>query len=209
RMGTLVAGMQRAHGHYSQSEVADDLRAIETLYQANGYPTVKATSELTYDYQGTHGDVKLVVKIDEGPLVRVRNLEIEGARLVSERELRGLINTQPGQPYSEATITDDREVVLNDYFNRGFPAVQMESTAKYADASHAWMDVVYEIHEGAQEFVGKVLVSGVRYTKPRIVQRAVVIHEGAPLSQERMLQSQRNLYDLGIFNEVQTAIQNP
>ena len=100
-------------------------------------------------------------------------------------------------------------MVLNDYFNRGFPSVQMETSAKYTDASHTWMDVVYEIHEGAQEFVGKVLVSGVEHTKPRIVQRAVVIHEGAPLSQEKMLQSQRNLYDLGIFNEVQTAIQNP
>ena len=41
------------------------------------------------------------------------------------------------------------------------------------------------------------------------MQRAVVIHEGAPLSQEKMLQSQRNLYDLGVFNEVQTAIQDP
>jgi outer membrane protein assembly factor BamA len=49
----------------------------------------------------------------------------------------------------------------------------------------------------------------VEHTRPRFVQRAVVIHEGAPLSQERMLQTQRNLYDLGVFNEVQTAVQNP
>ena len=164
---------------------------------------------MIYDYQGTRGDVKLVVKVDEGPLVRVRQLEIRGAKAVSEEELRRLINTREGQPYSEATIADDRGVVLNDYFNRGFPSVQMETSAKYTDASHTWMDVVYEIQEGAQEFVGKVLVSGVEHTKPRIVQRAVVIHEGAPLSQEKMLLSQRNLYDLGIFNEVQTAIQDP
>jgi outer membrane protein insertion porin family len=210
RMGTQVAGrMQRAHGRYSQSQVAEDLRVIEALYQTNGYPSVKATSEVIKDYQGTHGDVKLVVKVDEGPLVRVRTLEIQGAQAVSEQELRRSINTQAGQPYSESTIGDDRQVVLNDYFNRGFPAVQMESSAKYSDASHTWMDVVYEIHEGAQEFVGKVLISGVEHTKPHIVQRAVVIHEGSPLSQERMLLSQRNLYDLGIFNEVQTAIQDP
>ena len=71
------------------------------------------------------------------------------------------------------------------------------------------MDVVYDIHEGAQEFVKRVLVSGVEHTKPHIVHRAVVIQAGDPLSQEKMLQTQRNLYDLGIFNEVQTAIQNP
>jgi len=209
RMGIQAAGMQRPHGHYSQSQVTDDLQTIETLYQANGYPSAKATSQIVYGYQGTRGDVKVVVKVDEGPLVRVGKLEIRGAEAVSAQELRGLINTKEGQPFSEATIADDREVVLSDYFNRGFPAVQMESSAKYTDASHTWMDVVYEIHEGAREFVGKVLVSGVEHTKPHIVQRAVVIHEGAPLSQERMLQSQRNLYDLGIFNQVQTAIQDP
>ncbi len=71
------------------------------------------------------------------------------------------------------------------------------------------MDVVYELHEGAREFVNRVLVSGVEHTKPHIVNRAVVIQQGAPLSQEKMLQTQRNMYDLGIFNEVQTAIENP
>ena len=71
------------------------------------------------------------------------------------------------------------------------------------------MDVVYELHEGAREYVNRVLVSGVEHTKPRIVNRAVVIQQGAPLSQEKMLQTQRNMYDLGIFNEVQTAIENP
>jgi outer membrane protein assembly complex protein YaeT len=209
RMATQVAGVLLPHGRYSQSLVADDLQAIKTLYQANGYPSVKATSQVIDDYQGTHGDMKLVVTVDEGPLVRVVRLEIQGTHAVSEDELRGLINTRPGQPFSEATIADDREVVLNDYFNRGFASVQLESSAKFADDSHLRMDVVYAIHEGPQEFVNKVLVSGVEHTKEHIVKRAVVIHEGAPLSQERMLQTQRNMYDLGIFNEVQTAIQNP
>jgi outer membrane protein insertion porin family len=209
RMGTQSAGTLLPHGRYSQSQVSDDLQAIEALYRANGYPSVKASSQVIDNYQGTRGDVELIVKVDEGPLVRVGRLEIRGAQAVSEAELRGLINTQAGQPYSEARIAGDREVVLNDYFNRGFLSVQMESSAKYADASHTRMDVVYEIHEGVQDFVNRVLVSGVEYTRPHIVQRAVVIQEGAPLSQEKILQTQRNLYDLGIFNEVQTAIQNP
>ena len=52
RMGTQVAGMQRPHGRYSQAQVNDDLQAIETLYRANGYPSVKVTSEVIYDYEG-------------------------------------------------------------------------------------------------------------------------------------------------------------
>lgn len=209
RMGTQTSSMLQPHGRYSQAILANDLQAFKNLYLANGYQSVKVNSEVVDDYEGAHGDMKIAIKVDEGPLVLVGRLEIRGAEAVSEGEIRGLINTQAGQPFSEATIAEDREVVMNDYFNRGFPSVQLDSSATYADETHTRMDVVHELHEGEQEFVNRVLVSGVEHTKPHIVDRAVVIHADAPLSQEKMLQTQRNLYDLGIFNEVQTAIANP
>jgi len=126
-MGTQVANMFQPHGHYSQAILASDLQVIKNLYRANGYESVQVTSEVLDDYDGTRGDMKIVVKVDEGSLVLVGALEIRGAQAISEKELRSLINTQAGQPFSEATVAQDREVVLNDYFNRGFPAVQLES----------------------------------------------------------------------------------
>ena len=35
------------------------------------------------------------------------------------------------------------------------------------------------------------------------------IHDDDPLSQNRMVDSQRRLYALGLFNEVDMAVQNP
>lgn len=209
RMRTQVSDVLQRHGRYTQAILANDLQAIKNVYLANGYQSVQVTSKILEDYLGVHGDMKIVVKVDEGQLVRVGALEIRGSRAVSEVELRGMVNTQAGQPFSEATIADDRELVMNYYFNRGFPSVQLESSAKYTDDAHTQMGVVYDIHEGAQEFVNRVLVRGVEHTKQHIVDQAVVIHADAPLSQEKMLLTQRNLYDLGIFNEVQTAIENP
>jgi outer membrane protein insertion porin family len=209
RMATQVSNMLQPHGRYSQAILANDVQAIKNLYLANGYQSVRVTSEILDDFNGERGDMKIVVKVDEGTLVRVGALEIRGAQAVSEAEIRSMINTQIGQPFSEETVADDREVVMNYYFNRGFPSVQLENSAKYADEAHTRMNVAYDIHEGPQEFVSRVLVSGVEHTKLHIVNRAVVIEDGAPLSQEKMLATQRNFYDLGIFNEVQTAIENP
>jgi outer membrane protein assembly complex protein YaeT len=209
RMGTQVSSMLLPHGRYSQSLLANDVQAIKNLYLANGYQSVKVNSEILDNFHGARGEMKVVVKVDEGPLVTVGSLEIRGSHAVNAEDIRGMVNTRAGQPFSEATTADDREVVMNYYFNRGFPSVQLDSSAKYSDEAHPRMDVIFNIHEGDQEFVNRVLVSGVEHTKQHIVDRAVVIHGGAPLSQEKMLQTQRNLYDLGIFNEVQTAIENP
>jgi len=209
RMETQISSTLQPHGHYSQLLLSSDLEAIKNLYRANGYARVNVTSELMADPGGGRGEMKIVVKVDEGALVKVGRLEIRGAQAVSEAEIRRLISTEAGEPFSEAMVAEDRQLVLNDYFNRGFAQVQLESSAKYSDDAQTLMDVVYEIHEGEQEFVNRVLISGVAHTKPHIVQRGVVIREGAPLSQEKMLQTQHNLYALGIFNEVQTAIENP
>src|SRR5678815_5339392 len=70
-------------------------------------------------------------------------------------------------------------------------------------------DRVYTINEGAQVFVDKVLISGINYTRPFIVDREIKIGAGDRLSQSQMLDSQRRLYDMGIFNEVGVAVQNP
>ena len=55
----------------------------------------------------------------------------------------------------------------------------------------------------------KVVVSGVARTKPSLVQQRITLHPGDPLNQTALLQMQRRLYDLALFNEVNTAIQNP
>ena len=71
------------------------------------------------------------------------------------------------------------------------------------------MDVTFKIHEGEQVFVNNVFVSGLNHTKPFVVQRELKVKAGDPLSQIDMLQTQQRLYDLGIFSQVGTAVQNP
>ena len=208
RIATQAGSPRLPRGRYSQTTVNNDAQAMRNLYLANGYPQVKVTSKVEDDI-GEKGGLRVTFHIEEGPLVKVRQLKIHGAASAREMDIRRVINTSPGQPFAEATIADDREVVLNDYFNRGFAGVQLEATAHYADDAKTQMDVTFEISEGLPSFVNRVLVNGVEHTRPHIVNRTIVIRPGAPLSQERILQTQRNLYNLGIFNEVQTAIQNP
>ena len=47
------------------------------------------------------------------------------------------------------------------------------------------------------------------HTRPFVVQRELQVKSGDPLSQIDMLQTQQRLYDLGIFSQVGTAVQNP
>jgi outer membrane protein insertion porin family len=71
------------------------------------------------------------------------------------------------------------------------------------------VDISMKLTEGDQIFVNRVLVSGLHYTRPQTVQESIRVHSGDALDQSALLETQRKAYDLTLFNEVNTAVQNP
>jgi outer membrane protein assembly factor BamA len=69
--------------------------------------------------------------------------------------------------------------------------------------------LTYVIHEGQQEFVREVLISGMERTRRSLVDSKMLLKAGDPLSPTAERDTQRKLYELGVFARVDTAIQNP
>ena len=208
RMQVQPAGRVFSQGRYSQGLLNGDVRGLENLYVTNGFQQVKITSNVTDNYQGQQNRLAVEITVNEGPQTLVGVLHILGNQTIPEARFPAL-NTSPGQPYSEANIASDREILLNYYFNRGFPDATFEASAKPAAGEANRMDVTFTIHEGQQVFVDQVLVSGLDHTRPGVVQRQLQVKSGDPLGQIDLLRTQQKLYDLGIFSQVETAVQNP
>ncbi|MGH9499014.1 MAG: POTRA domain-containing protein [Terriglobales bacterium] len=203
------AGRFLAHGRYSQRLQATDVRTLENIYRANGFPKVSVKATVFDDYGGHENDMAVRFAIDEGPQMRVGVFRIAGNPAFPEAVLASHLNTAEGQPFSEYYVAQDRDTILNYYFNRGFPDATFEAVANPIPGQPDRMDVTFTIQEGRQVFVNRVLVSGLEHTKPRIVSRELQMAPGDPLSQIDMLKTQQKLYDLGIFNQVDVAVQNP
>ena len=209
RMELQPSSTLMPNGRFSQRLLANDLIIIKNLYLANGFLDVKVTSDLHEEYQGKPGEMEVVIKVEEGPQTLVKSLQLAGNRTFPRERLVPLMSELDGQPYSEANVASDRDALTYFYYNHGFPSVQFEAAATPAPDDPHRMQVAYTITEGAQVFVDKVLISGREFTRPYIVDRQMRISDGDPLSQARMVDSQRRLYELGIFNQVDMAVQNP
>jgi len=208
-MQIQVAEKFLSRGRYSQRLLSDDLSAIENLYRSNGFRQVKVTSNVEDDYRGRTDELAITIHVDEGAQTRVAALNILGNIAVPSDTLLARLNSTEGQPFSELYISQDRDNVLNYYFNNGFPDATFQASAKaLADNPNA-MDVTYTIHEGNQVSVGTVLLSGLQHTKRSVATREIQVKPADPLSQLDILNTQQRLYDLGIFSQVDTAIQNP
>jgi outer membrane protein assembly factor BamA len=202
------------YGAFSQQLVAQDVASIKGLYMSNGFNAVKVTPKFTDSDTGagktskiSHFTIDYV--IDEGAQSRIGKYDIEGATAEQLSDFRPFLNTQVGQPYSAVNINQDRNLVQTYYLSKGYDNAQV-SLFQQTEPDHAdAVDFTMKIVPGKQFFVRKVVVSGVERTKPSVVQERVTLQPGDPLNQTALLEMQRKLYDLALFNEVNTAIQNP
>jgi outer membrane protein assembly factor BamA len=82
---------------------------------------------------------------------------------------------------------------------------ESKTTIEQAEA----VRLVYRIQEGPQTRVRRVLISGYQHTRPSVIAREVHIAVKEPLREGDVVESQRRLYNLGIFNRVTIEPQNP
>jgi outer membrane protein insertion porin family len=195
-------------GRFSQQLLRADTDSIRALYLSNGFRDVQVTSTVEDNYRGKKNNLFASFHIVEGVQTRVADLKIDGNQAISNTDLLGVIGSTPGQPYSEAAVASDRDNVLAMYYNSGFPEARFdEEVLPGPGPDEVRLD--YHITEGPRIEVAKVLLTGYQYTRPGIIAREVAIKPEGPLREGDIVETQRRLYNLGVFNRVQIAPQNP
>ena len=223
---------------FSRRLLDSDVLSMKSLYAANGFLSASVEGRIQDDYEGKRGDLVIRFVIQEGKQTLVSSLSVEGMKAIAENEIRSVIGSLPGQPYSDINVATDRDNILALYFNQGFPNAQFSWTAEPDHSSGGEgkatkgnaasresgrtqaakeeyhieraepMRLVYKIEEGSQIRVRRVLLTGYKRTRARTIHRAVKVKPDQPLREGDVVESQQKLYNLGIFNRVTIEPQN-
>jgi outer membrane protein insertion porin family len=223
---------------FSRRLLDSDVLSMKSLYAANGFLAANVGGKIQDDFEGKRGDLVIRFVIQEGKQTLVSSLAVEGMKAIPEQEIRSVIGSLPGQPYSDINVATDRDNILALYFNQGFPNAQFSWTAEpdhsprdegqaakinsangESEAAQANrqeyhleraepMRLVYRIEEGSQIRVRRVLLTGYKHTRSRVIGREVKVKPDQPLREGDVVESQQKLYNLGIFNRVVVEPQN-
>lgn len=197
-----------ANGRFSQQLLRADTDSIRVLYQSNGFRDVQVNSDVDRNYHGKKGALFVAFHITEGPQMRVAGLTIEGNHALDRDKLLSIVGSTPGQPYSDADVASDRNNILAMYYNDGYPDVRFQADIVPTDTPER-VQLVYRITEGERIDVSKVLITGYQNTRRDLIERRVTIEPGGPLREGDVVETQRRLYNLGVFSRVVIAPQNP
>ncbi len=225
-------------GRFSRRLLESDRVSMLNLYLANGFLDAKVESQIVDNLGDKEGMLLLRFVVQEGKQTRVGALSLEGNHAFPEDYLLGVIASTPGQPYSDFNVATDRDNILALYYNEGFPDARFTAAAeplaqesampsegetnpaekakkKAARANGgevqqaASMKLVYHLEEGPQTRVRRILITGYNHTRAGVIRREIQMKPDAPLRQGEEVESQRRLYNLGVFNRVTIEPQNP
>jgi len=197
-----------ARGRFSHALAQGDAEAIAQLYRSNGFAAVAVKPVINRAYRGMANHVAVEFQIDEGPQTRVHDVRLDGASAVHSAALRQLLTTAPGQPFAESSVAADRNAILTYYYNAGYQSAICTARSNPAAAADQ-RDVIFTISEGAQETIHQVFIGGNHFVHRNVIAHDLSFGAGQPLSQMQLLDSQRQLYDSGLFTSAAIAPANP
>ncbi|PYQ24956.1 MAG: hypothetical protein DMF79_00425 [Acidobacteria bacterium] len=178
-----------------------DARAITRLLEDRGHPEARVESEVP---EGS-GGLPVIFRVRPGPLTVVRAVSVEGGPAdAPPAELR----LRKGEPYRLRELAADRNQVLTSCRNAGYLQAEVHPDLVFSE-DRSQVDVRLRVEPGPRTDVDHVVIAGLQRTRDEVVRRELRLEEGQPLGQGRLLDSQRRLSALGIFERVSLSELDP
>jgi len=189
-----------ADGEFVPKVIDDDVNAITGLYFAQGYRNTEIRKNVKQSDEKRKASVDL--EIEEGVQTLVSSVKTEGISVLSEKEISEAIRIKEGQPFLENVISEDQKSLASLISEKGYPHIKIKGDFSINE-DQTGAAVLYTVDEGPYTEMGDVHLSGNFRTKNRIILNELEIKPRAPFSLVKLLESQRNIRNLNIFDSVQ------
>jgi outer membrane protein insertion porin family len=145
--------------------------------------------------------VPVVLRARPGPRTLVAAFDVVSQEsLPKEVQLREL-RTRVGEPYRLRDLLADESDVISAWRNAGHLAVEVKPEVTLSD-DRTEARITVAVTPGPRVDVDRIVVAGLRDTREEVVRRELQVKEGEPLGSEKLLESQRRLQTLGLFQTV-------
>jgi outer membrane protein assembly complex protein YaeT len=186
--------------YFSREQFEADLKRIVAFYRDRGFPDARVS---TFDVKLSpdQSSVDIVIRISEGEPMRVERIELIGFDVLPERPRRFLEARLPlkaGQPADRALLQSTRETALDRLKDNGYPYATVRMTETAGSNEHS-RNVQLIAEPGILAQYGPIEITGNSSVADDVVRRQLTFRPGEIYRQSRLLESQRKLYALEVF----------
>jgi outer membrane protein assembly complex protein YaeT len=182
---------------FKQETLEADIEQIKLFYQTQGFYHTKITPEIVQK----NDQVAVTLHIQEGPWIKVTQIEVKGAEVIGEaalKKLRGESPLKAGDRYNDDSYEELKRLYLNYFQNQGHFRATLAGTVYLDDETNS-AKIVLNISPGPICYFGEVEVKGARHTPQYLILRKLAFRKGETFSLAKIYDSQKNLFDTDLF----------
>jgi len=184
---------------YNPVEVQKAVEAIRQKYEDEGYfgAQISPRTERTPE-----GDVRVVIRIEEGPKLHIDRIQVEGNRALSDKAIKGAMQTKervfwifPFSTVQRKVFDEDVDRIQQLYADHGYVQARVESHEIIPDLRREKVTLRVRVVEGPQFRTGTVTIKGNEVLSTEEIRKLIRIREGEVFNRGALRASVRAIVD--------------
>jgi len=188
--------------YFSRALLAEDLRRIDAYYAEHGYPGARVD---TYDVAMPSADtVTITFHVVEGDPVHVATLDTFGLDVLPDAirtHLLGEIGVKVGDVRVKGAVDRARELTRTALQEQGYPYARV-AVLEAASPDGKGVALTIAAEPGPTATFGPLTMTGQSAVGEGVIRRQLAFGPGDPFKLSRVVESQRRLYNLELFDFV-------
>ncbi len=197
-------GMGRDPRPVDRNALLSDVIRLRYFYREHGYRETRVVLDTVLD----GGIMRATFRITEGEPVRVASLEIGGvdqvdsaSRIVLQRA-RSRLPLQVGAVFSDIAFYAARDTLIHRLQNTGYAHAEVFNRYRIPRDSARTAHVGFDLAPASRIYFGEPQIQGNEKVATRVIRRMLAMEGGDVYSRDAILRSQRNLFGLEMFRNI-------
>lgn len=189
----------------------EDKKKVIAYYNTLGYRDSRILRDSVW--RDKNGRVRIHMDISEGNVYYFRNITWRGNYIFDEATLSRVLGIEKGDIYNEEqlqsrlTFSMEGRDVSSLYMDDGYLFFQATPVEVAIDGDS--IDLELRLYEGPQATIDRVTINGNDRTHEHVIRRELRTVPGAKFSRSDIIRSQRQIINLGYFNQEALGINRP
>ncbi len=185
-------------------QVERDVVQLEAYYHSMGFPEARVRLDRV-EYVENNRFANVHIVIEEGEATRVASVSFAGDLLMETAVLRQGLLLEPGAPYNPSLLATDIYRIKGKYFDHGYLGVGVSDSVRIDNHR---VHILFSIQPGTQLRVGGITIEGNRLVRRGVIEKEIELKPGDVCRFNRVLKTQRNLFETGLFTVVDVVPEN-
>ncbi len=210
----LLEGMREAspevigRGHVTVDELDRALREVEEFYRSQGYlDAALQRQEIEQGRRRLTGriPVSVEVRVEEGPRTHLRGIVLDGEPCPGAQEVVERAHDLIDEPLDPSAMERLGRDIAEACWDEGYLDADVRVEHEL-DPATATAHARFLVELGPLVVLRNTIIQGHEHTRREVIEREVPLQTGAPVTRSGLLEIRRGMYDLGLFEQVETVL---